>query len=154
LDVLLYTVLVVAADQISKHMVKLTLEPFQSIPIINNFFDITYVQNTGAAFSILRGQMLFFYITSTMVIATLIYILTKISADKHGLRFVFCLILGGAIGNLIDRLRFGYVIDFLDFKVWPVFNIADIAIVVGVAVLVYLILFKDELLEVFSKSGR
>jgi signal peptidase II len=124
--------------------------PHQSIPVIKNVFHITYVQNTGAAFSILKGKTFLFTVVSSIVIVIITLVLIKLPAKHKAFGIVMALILGGAMGNFIDRLRFGYVVDFLDFRVWPVFNIADCAIVIGVLILAYLITFHPEYQSLFK----
>lgn len=148
---IIVSVFVLAADIISKYLVKRGLEPYESIPVIRNIFHITYVQNTGAAFSILKGKTFLFTTVSFVVILGIIFILIKYPIKRKIFGIVMGLILGGAIGNLIDRVRYGYVVDFLDFRIWPVFNIADCAIVIGVIVLVYLITFDSEFQSIYSE---
>ena len=105
--------------------------------IVNNIFSITLVHNTGAAFGIFRDQAAFFVIISGLAIASILTYIIRSGTKSSFLRNIaLSLVLGGAVGNLIDRLRFGYVIDFLDFKVWPVFNIADSAITIGAFLLI------------------
>jgi signal peptidase II len=145
LDVVFYSILVMVADQLSKYIVLSLLKPHDSVPIIQNLFHITYVQNTGAAFSILRGQRYFFVLVSSAIIFAIIYYIRKIPKEKRLLRLILGLVLGGAIGNLIDRVRLGFVVDFFDFRIWPVFNVADSALVVGVCMLTYFILTDREL---------
>jgi len=155
LDVILCGFLVLAADQISKYIVRLKMNPHESLPVIKGIFHITYVQNTGAAFSILRGKTYFFIMVSIVIILAVIIFLRKVPPEKKLLRIAMALVLGGAAGNnLIDRLRFGYVVDFLDFRIWPVFNIADSAIVVGVIILAYLMIFDPGFSGKYEKSGR
>lgn len=154
MNVILYGFLVLAADQISKYIVRTSMSPYESFPVIKGIFHITYVQNTGAAFSILRGKTHFFTIVSLAIIFAIIIFLRKVPSEKKILRMVMALVLGGAAGNLIDRFRFGYVVDFFDFRIWPVFNIADSAIVVGVIILAYLITFDPGLSGQFGKGGR
>jgi len=113
-----------------------------SIPVIQDVFHITFVLNPGAAFGILAHQRSFFIVMG-IVIAILGGLFSPyIRRQCRIFRCGTALLLGGALGNLIDRVRFGHVIDFFDFRIWPVFNIADIAIVVGVAAIIYAILFK------------
>ena len=123
-------------------------------PCLGKYFHITYVQNTGAAFSILKGKTFLFTAVSSVIILTIIYILIKYPIKRKIFGIVMAMILGGAFGNLIDRLRYGYVVDFLDFRVWPVFNIADCAIVLGVVVLAYLITFHPEFRNLNIKNRR
>lgn len=129
-------------DQISKFLILQNLEPSQSLAVIKNFFYLTLVYNSGAAFGIFKNQTIFFSIVSIFaVIAISIYI--RKNRNPYFLRDIgLALILGGACGNLIDRLRFGYVVDFLDFKIWPVFNIADSAITIGVLLIIIGLLSK------------
>lgn len=151
---LIISIFILAADMLTKYLVQQTMKPYESIPVLKNVFHITYVQNTGAAFSILRGKTLFFTIVSCAVILAILFILMKYPIKSKIFKIVMAIILGGAVGNLIDRLRYGYVVDFLDLRIWPVFNIADCAIVVGVLVLVYLITFHPEFQSLYSKNRR
>ena len=149
----MYTLLIIIGviilDQISKFIVVQNMVLNQSIPIINNFFHITYVLNPGAAFGILAYQTPFFLIVTTLVVGVLGYYVYKLKKEQWLLKIAFSLQIGGAIGNFIDRYRGGYVIDFLDFKIWsPVFNIADMAIVVGVG------LFALEVLLEFMEERK
>ena len=134
--------LVLLIDQLSKWWILSTFRIYESLPVIPGFFDLTFVTNTGAAFGILAGEQniwrqIFF------VAMTLVALVVLCSAFRHyrhiGKLYVvgIGLVSGGALGNLVDRLRFGHVVDFLDFYVkghhWPAFNAADSAITVGVA---------------------
>ena len=121
-----------AADQLSKLAVLRTFQPEESIPVIHPALYLTYVQNTGAAFGLLKGQQWLFVGLSLVVIAWVGQELWNGRANSHMTRWGCALILGGAVGNLIDRLRFGHVVDFIDLRVWPVFNVGDSAITVGV----------------------
>lgn len=141
---------IIIIDQLSKYFIKESLSLYESIPIIKNFLHITYVQNTGAAFSILQGKTLFFSIISILIIILIVYGVFKAPVTKKSHRYVLSAIVGGAIGNLIDRIRFGYVIDFIDFRVWPVFNIADCAIVIGVILLIYIIAFDPDVDKLYN----
>lgn len=142
LAVYLIGLLVLFFDQLTKFWVQNSMLPRDSIPLIPGVFHLTYVQNTGAAFGFLRGKTLFFIVVAVLVLGFIIFLAPRLSREKPLLGLVFGLLLGGALGNLIDRIRFGYVIDFLDFRVWPVFNIADMAIVVGVCFLIREIWFR------------
>jgi signal peptidase II len=117
-------------DQLTKYFLNNKLSLNQSIPILKGIFHITLVHNRGAAFGMLQNQVPLLIFTSIFAIY-LIYLSFK--AERHGKVYLVALsfILAGALGNLIDRIFFGYVIDFLDFRVWPVFNLADSAITVG-----------------------
>lgn len=121
-------------DQLTKFLAARFLQLNTSLILIKNFLNLSLVHNRGAAFGILKNQLFVFVIISLLAIALILYHLK----DKKRSRLSsisLSLILGGAVGNLIDRLRFGFVIDFLDFRVWPVFNVADSAITIGVVLL-------------------
>ncbi len=138
-----WTVFVTALDQLSKLLAVQFLQPHRPVAVIDGLFRLTLIKNPGGAFGILSDNGSFItLITATVGLATLgvlLFVELRSSYVKVGL----ILIAGGALGNLIDRLRFGHVIDFLDFRVWPVFNLADTAIVLGTA-LVVLALFSRE----------
>lgn len=119
---------------------------YHSIPVIDKFFNLTYIRNTGAAFGILAGsaaafRLPFLMIFSLLAIGFIIVMLRRLPERETGLISALAFILGGAIGNLIDRFAYGEVIDFLDFYWanyhWPAFNIADSFITVGVTITVY-----------------
>lgn len=137
------TVLFLVLDQVTKQWVMASMELYQSIPIMP-FFNLTYVHNPGAAFSFLADaggwQRYFFTILAIVVSIVLVIWLAKTPKTDKRISVAFCLILGGAIGNVVDRMLFGYVIDFLDFYYqsyhWPAFNIADSAIFVGAGLLI------------------
>ncbi|QUH26123.1 signal peptidase II [Serpentinicella alkaliphila] len=134
---------IVISDQITKQLVLSNLKEIGSIPIIQNVFHLTYVENRGAAFGILQNQKYFFVIMKLIVITAIIYVLIKHKDLRKSVVICLSLIVGGAIGNLIDRLRFGFVVDFFDFIIWPVFNIADMAIVLAQILLIYIVLKHD-----------
>ena len=133
---------VVAFDQLTKAIVLRTMVPGESIPLLQNFFHLTYVLNPGAAFGILSNQRVFLLVTGVVLIAATIYFYPLLKKADGFLRFGTAAILSGAVANLIDRAQTGYVVDFLDFRVWPVFNVADIAIVVGMGLMIYAIIFR------------
>ncbi|MBI5555184.1 MAG: signal peptidase II [Elusimicrobia bacterium] len=141
---LIIFLLVLLADQYSKLLVQQDMIIGQSIPIIQRIFHFTYVQNTGGAFGILRGRTNLFIVVSIMVILFIVYFMLKEEKKDTFIKIVFSGVLGGAISNLIDRMRLGYVVDFIDFQVWPVFNIADSAISVGLVLLLLRLFFRKE----------
>lgn len=143
----IFAAFIFAVDQLTKALVKMHMAPNQSIPVIDNILHLTYVQNTGAAFSLLKGRVFFFVVVSFAVIAVIVYYLIRLPKEKKLFKFTLALVLGGAFGNLVDRLRFGYVVDFIDFRIWPVFNVADSAVVIGVLLLLYLVMFDSEILK-------
>ncbi|MDD5506542.1 MAG: signal peptidase II [Candidatus Omnitrophica bacterium] len=126
-------------DQLSKAFISGILQLNQTIPLIKGVFGLTLVHNRGAAFGLLRNQVPLFIITS---VAAIVLIYFGLKSNRHNKYYVvsLSLILAGAIGNLIDRLRLGYVVDFLNFYIWPVFNIADSSITIGAVLLGWAIL--------------
>lgn len=131
---------VIALDQFTKLLAVKYLQVISDIPILPNIFHLHYVENPGAAFGMLAYKTQFFIISTLLIIFIILYYRHKIPATRSLVHFGLAIQLGGAIGNLIDRITYGYVIDFLDFRFWPVFNIADTAITVGVAILCWEIL--------------
>jgi len=141
----LIALLVVAADQLSKIWIRSNLPVGQSL-FEAGFFRLTHVHNTGAAFGLFQGQSFLLSIVAMVGIAVfLVYALVIYRGfpllDNMPNRVALGLVLGGTVGNLIDRLRFGYVIDFIDFGLWPAFNVADSAVTVGVILFAYSLLF-------------
>jgi len=128
--------IVLILDQLSKYLVENNLYK-KSIDIIGNVFSLTYVENYGAAWGIFSDNNWIILILTPILVILIISYLYKFSKNK--LEYIAGgLVIGGAIGNYIDRIVRGYVVDFFDFKIWPVFNIADIGIVVGCIVMVLL----------------
>ena len=132
------------ADQAIKHLVRTTMVQGQSIPIIENIFHITYIENPGAAFGILANQRMLFLILTAVIVGVMIYLYCSLSNKKSLTAISLGIVVSGAIGNFIDRFMQGTVTDFLDFRIWPIFNIADIAICVGLALICYFIIIKGE----------
>lgn len=144
LKIILVVVVAVALDQITKVIIRSSFFLHESIALIGNFLRFTYVENPGMAFGIRIGQNKFFTFFSLFASIALVIYLYRIRNEKFLPRFALALILGGAIGNLIDRVLFGQVADFIDFGWWPVFNIADMAVSIGMALLIILVLFDKE----------
>ena len=136
-------VLVVVVDQLTKRIADERLERSGvrsvPVPIVGDFLRLTYVENRGAAFGLLQDQTAFFVFVGVLVIGVIAASYRYLPRSGFLLHLALGLQLGGAIGNLIDRVRQGYVVDFVDFGYhanwWPVFNVADSAIVIGVALL-------------------
>lgn len=130
---------ILAADQFTKSLARTYLPalPDQSISIAGDFVRLTFVMNRGAAFGVLQNQNALFVVVSGVVIAVIIGSYRYSPIRSPLLNLALGLQLGGAVGNLIDRLRLGYVVDFVDVGVWPVFNVADSAIVIGVGILAF-----------------
>jgi len=137
------TLLLVILDQATKYWTVQVLDLYESYEILS-FFNFTYARNYGAAFSFLGdagGWQRYLFTTVAFVIsAFLLYSLKKNNVNKRWENIAFALVLSGAIGNVMDRLMFGYVVDFLDFDLgfyrWPTFNVADIAIFIGAAMII------------------
>ena len=125
-------------DRITKIIVCSILKTGESIPIIKNFFSITLAKNTGVAFSLLEGKIDIVIIVTLIVLFLIIDMLRKNNIKENEKKY-YALMIGGALGNLLDRIIYGYVIDFLDFKIinynYPIFNIADSCIVIGMILL-------------------
>ena len=133
--------LVVAADQLSKLWIRSNLAIGQSIPE-TGFFRLTHIHNTGAAFGLFHGQSFSLTIVGLVGTVVLLFYILFIRyrfprLDNRLSMLALGLVLGGTIGNLIDRLHFGYVTDFIDIGIWPTFNIADSAITVGIIIFAY-----------------
>ena len=121
------------ADQFSKRLITSHFSENQSLPVISGVFHLTRVNNTGAAFGLFRGAGIFLIVvTLASIMAIVVYILGKWSQIQPSQRWGWILVISGALGNLYDRLFYHYVIDFLDFRVWPVFNLADSFVCIGV----------------------
>ncbi len=134
----LIVALVVGFDQLSKHIVASLMHTGQSIPIVNNLLYITYVRNPGAAFGMLPYRTVFFVVVTLVVMVFIIYYYRTLPRGFTMLRLGLALQLGGALGNLIDRVRTTYVIDFIDVSFFPpVFNLADSAIVIGIVIFLF-----------------
>jgi signal peptidase II len=140
---------IVACDQLTKFIVDRWMTLHQSIPIIDGFFNLTYVRNTGAAFGIFAGsaeifRRPFLILVSLVAIGFIVVMLRRLPDDEKWLVTSLAFILGGAIGNLIDRLAYGEVIDFLDCfwgrYHWPAFNLADSFITVGVTITLFILI--------------
>ena len=145
MPILILCLVVILVDQFSKFYIQSTMNLGMSIPIIPHVFHITYILNPGAAFGILENQRFFFISIGVFILLAAIFFFPKLQKEKLPLKVGSALLLGGAVGNLIDRIQTGYVVDFFDFRIWPIFNIADIAIVCGVGLIIYTILFKGRM---------
>ncbi len=136
---LLILILLVVLDQLTKVLIATNLKLFESIEIIHGFFCITYVQNTGAAWSMMEGNMIFFYLISVVALFIMWQYYHSDESDMLG-KWSMVLMIGGTLGNFLDRLRLQYVVDFFDFMIFgydfPVFNLADVFLCLGVGVFV------------------
>ena len=142
-------VLTLLADIVTKRIVEAQIPLYASIPVIGPYLSWTHTQNTGAAFSLFQNGGAFFIVVAIVVSAVIVYYAPRLPAGDWLSRVALGLQLGGALGNLLDRLRQGYVTDFIHFQIpeigfdWPVFNIADSTIVVGVIALIVISLIRD-----------
>ncbi len=151
---LAFSVLLVALDQITKMYIHTHYQLGESTAVWPGYFNITYVRNFGAAFGFLADshpgfRELFFLAMPPVALIVILLILRSVPEKDHVQTFALSAVFGGAIGNYIDRIRFRYVIDFLDFHLqdkytWPAFNVADSAIVGGVGLLLVLMLFEKK----------
>ena len=131
--------LVLILDRATKMLVLATMQPGQSIPVIANVFHLTFLRNTGIAFSFFQDANAAFIAISSAIIVMIGFFLSQVKKEERLLNICLGALLGGALGNLIDRVLYGSVIDFLDFRVWPVFNAADSAITISAICLVVLL---------------
>lgn len=138
----LIALILLSVDQFSKYIIRQKMPLAESIPVIKSIFHITYVENTGIAFGLFPQGHSLFIIISLIIILVIIFFERKKVIKSLKERFCLGLVLGGALGNLIDRLRFGFVIDFLDFRIWPVFNLADSGVCIGGILMVFFLLRK------------
>ena len=157
------TAIVVLLDQLTKGWIIATMRLHDAYPVIDGFFNIIYVRNPGAAFGFLAGasplfRSVFFMTVTLAAILLILHYLRQTRIEEIFLVLALALILAGAVGNLIDRIRFGEVIDFLDVYVgahhWPAFNVADASITTGASVLVVFLLGKRKEKTVEGKSGK
>ena len=147
----LFAAIIVVADQVTKAMVIHAFSLHETLVVIPGFFSLVHIRNTGGAFGLLAGdatgmRTLFFLGISVLALVIILIFYSRVTPSKPWIAAAFAMIFGGALGNLIDRLRFGEVVDFLDFYIgtthWPAFNIADSAISVGAGTLFFLALTR------------
>lgn len=145
--IFILSVIIIILDQLSKFAAIKFLKTSAPYTIIPNFFQFNYVENYGAAFGILQNKKVFFIIITLAVIVGISFFLVKNYYNINiFMRIGLAMLLGGAIGNFIDRVRWSYVVDFISFRLinryeFPVFNVADISVVIGTIIIVILILF-------------
>ena len=138
-------VLLIMADQLTKYYALVNLKPIGSMEFIDGFLKLVFVENRGVAFGMFSGQRWFILVLTIVITVALLYYYSKLPKTKEYqlVRMTMVLIFAGALGNMLDRIFRGYVVDFFafDFIDFPVFNVADIYVVVGVCILAFLILF-------------
>lgn len=146
--IIILSMLFLLVDQISKLMVIKLININHSVTVIKNFFYLTYTKNIGAAFSILNGQRIFLIVVAILIIVLLFYYLRKNKIEGKIKKVAFSLVIGGSFGNLFDRIVRGFVVDFFDVKIFgynfPIFNIADTFIVIGVFLLIIMMSRKED----------
>jgi signal peptidase II len=146
---ILYIVVIIVLDQVTKYLAKISFYPNKDLDIIPGLFELTYLENRGAAFGMFRDKKFLLVGITSIVILFMIYYLIKNKNLSKWIKLCLILIIGGAIGNLIDRIYLGYVVDFFHFYVkgvfdFPVFNVADISVVCGTILLSINLLFAKE----------
>lgn len=152
--------LFIAGDQVTKYYAILMLKNQAPYSVVDGVFELHYLENNGAAFGILQGQKFFFLFIAAIILGMIIYVLFKMPYQKKYIKLHITLVLiaSGAIGNLIDRIRYDYVVDFLYFSLinFPVFNVADIYVTLAAFFLVILLLFvyKETDLEFISFRAK
>lgn len=140
----LLALLIIVLDQVIKYYISSNMFVGQSIPIVPQIFHLTYILNPGAAFGILENQQWLFILIAIALIVVVIYFYKRIKCLAKSFQVGIALLFGGAIGNMIDRIFIGKVVDYMDFRIWPVFNLADVAIVLGCAIVAFYLLFCTE----------
>ena len=156
---LIGTAILVAVDQFIKYLAVLKLKDQPPYVLIKDVLQLEYLENRGAAFGILQDKRIFFYLCVALVILFVIYFYTKVPLDQKFLPLRLCavFVVSGAIGNVIDRVRLNYVIDFIYFKLidFPIFNVADIYVTVSAVALILLVSIyykEDDLERIFRRS--
>lgn len=144
----LIAIFVIALDQITKYIVVRDMDQGQSIELISGFLYLTSHRNAGAAFGILQGQMWLFYIATVVVVGVIVYMIITQAKESRFFGISLGLVLGGAIGNFIDRLLEGEVVDFIDVFIFtynfPIFNVADMALVIGVGLMMIYFILEEK----------
>lgn len=161
-DVMLFS-LIVILDQITKYLADISLEMGNPVPIVDGFFNLTLVYNTGAAFGMFQGlpdttRRIILWGVSGLALVLVFKFLLKDAKEDYWTRYSLVLIIAGAVGNIIDRFRFDYVIDFLDVYIgsyhWPAFNVADSAISIGITIILFRSLFTGQASDGKSPDGQ
>ena len=164
-------IILIFFDQLTKYLAVIKLQNNESVTVIKNVINLTYLENKGAAFGIFEDKIVFFAILTIIILSAIVYfkvlidkvlfnsiITPKIKKKYLTLSWVLVFLFSGAVGNFIDRLRFNYVVDFIQFKFinFPVFNFADILITCssGLLIILLLFVFKTNDLEYLNKKGK
>jgi len=136
--------LLLLLDQLVKHLTRTFMTQGESIPIIQGIFHLTYIENPGAAFGILAHHRSLFLLLTVAITGVLFYLYCQLNNKKSIAAISLALVISGALGNFMDRFFHGTVTDLFDFQIWPIFNVADICICVGLALLCYQLLVKGD----------
>ena len=137
------SIFIIVIDQLTKLLTSILLPLGTSWPN-EGLLRLTHARNTGAAFSLFQDQTMILSLISVLAVIFILYIFRSIKKPSLLLKCTFGLQIGGAVGNLIDRFRLGYVTDFIDFGWWPIFNIADSSIVIGITIMIIYLLFNKD----------
>ena len=138
-------IIVLFFDQLTKYLVRLSLYQGQSVVLVPHFLYLTYIKNSGISFDLFKGKIPFlFYLVLSLLALGMLTLFLRRAKRNQAVAPATGLIAGGILGNLIDRARFGAVIDFLDFRVWPIFNLADSAITIGIIILLITEIKKNQ----------
>ncbi len=149
---IIYTILIIVSiviDQFTKYLAVVNLKPISTKPLIQDAFHFTYVENSGAAFSIMKGKQTFLVLFTSFAMAALFIYLVKLTKNPNSsvlIKISVALLIGGGIGNLIDRVKCGYVVDFIDVRLinFAVFNMADVFVVVAVIIMLFSVIIEKE----------
>ena len=143
---LILSILFVIADQVVKMWTVNHFSLHEGMEFMKGIVSILYDRNTGAAWGMFEGKMVFFYLITAVAVGTLLYLMFKEKGKSKLLLTAYSLILAGAVGNFIDRIRLGYVVDMFKFEFvdFPIFNVADICLTIGVIFLFYYVIFKEQ----------
>lgn len=158
IKLLSWSAIIVIIDQFTKMLIKKFMQEGDHLPVIGDILRLTYLKNPGMAFGIQIGGRLFYTIFASIACIIILVYLFRLRPENFWARFALASILGGAIGNLIDRFIYSEVVDFIDIKIihWPVFNFADIAVFIGMIILIAIVIFersKDESEEEQLETG-
>ena len=140
---LVVAVLIIVSDQVTKAFIVEWLKPQGTVSIVGDLLRLTFVTNSGVAFGMLTGIPYVLTVPIVILIGVIIFYLVKTLGQSFLLTLALSLELGGALGNLIDRVRLGYVVDFVKFPYWPAFNVADSCVVIGAIGLAFVLLWQD-----------
>lgn len=147
---------IIILDFLVKHWAQAELSQIGSIPVWEGVLHLTYVENRGAAFGILQDKVWFFVIVALIAIPVILFALWKFKNRSKTLNLGLCFVMAGAVGNMIDRISLGYVVDFIDFRLidFPVFNIADIFVCIGAGLIAVFVVFIEDKLKSAPKEAE